>query len=188
MRVFITAVLLFSSCFFSSSQNIRPKRHSIDISTGFPELFSMAHPPGDLDNSLTSSAFSKERTLNPILPFNLNITYSFHFLPNWDCAARLNDIGWFYSDTSNDNPSDKRLEYEHRGLSLSILVRYYWIQKKTWQLYSSLGGGFNFMWKRIEPDISLIGFRYGGGRVYGLADLSYGISGTGIIFGVGIRL
>ncbi len=184
----IIASLLCSHWAFAQEEALPFKvKHSFEISTGFPYVWSMMHPPGDLDNSQTKMAEEQGMKLKSLFPLNLSVSYALKFAPRWEACVRANTRGWIYKRFSDSNSS---LGNEIRGISASLFVRYYWIQNESTQWYSSLGIGNNFYerYNSVEPDIIPIGLHWGKKKMYGIAELSYGTAGTVLVFGMGIRL
>lgn len=198
-RILFTSVLVFlGTCAFGQIDS----KHSLELSTGCPELMSNIYPPGNMDNPATADAEKIGQKRESICPWNLTLTYAYRIASRWDIGARFNARGWFYKSSQypekdygkggydwNAKPLSSETCSENRGVATSLFGRYYWSYKEGCQWYSSVGIGINYKEHcRLEPDLIPIGLHFGKKRVYGILELSFGTVGTGLIAGIGCRL
>ena len=174
-------------------------RHSLELSTGYPELLSNIYPPGNLDNPATAEAERNGQKFNGLCPLNLTFTYSYRLDSRWALGLRLNARGWLYNskqypEKGSDydwkaEPVSSATKIDTRGLAASLFGRYYWSDNGYRQWYSSIGVGINALERyRLEPDLIPIGLHWGRKRCFGILELSLGTAGTGVLLGIGWRL
>lgn len=174
-------------------------RHSLELTTGYPELFSNIYPPGNLDNPATAEAERIGQKREALCPLNLTLTYSYRVVSRMALGVRINARGWLYNSnqypekgTGYDwkaEPVSSATKIETRGLATSLFGRYYWSDNGYRQWYSSIGVGINaFERYRLEPDLIPVGLHWGRKRCFGILELSLGTAGTGVLLGIGWRL
>jgi len=171
------------SRFFSS-------RHSIEISNSFPCSPTMFFPPGNADNPMTVEAEKQGLHLQNRFTFYSTLTYAYHLTKRWELGCRFNGHGYFYTEEDLAKQTSS-LKYDHRGYIVSTFARYNWLAKNAVQCYSSAGIGAlveDGSWKVLPwPDLILAGIHFGSKSVYGVAELSAGVAGLGLVAGVGVR-
>ena len=136
-------------------------RHRVEITTGYPYLALMMNPPGSPVNERSRQAEQEGWKTKAIFPPNFTLTYAYRFAPRWEAGGRFNTCGWIYRKSKESSSS---LAYENRSLTPSLFVRWNWYAGEKAQWYSSAGVGMN------------------------LAELVFGVEGTGLVAGLGFRL
>ena len=72
--------------------------------------------------------------------------------------------------------------------SISADVRFKWIVRESFSMYSALGIGTAFAFPFPMPYIAPVGIKFGKGKVYGLAEVNISAANTFGMAGIGIRL
>ena len=68
-------------------------------------------------------------------------------------------------------------------------MRYKWLVRDKFSMYTSLGAGFLIPWFRVPCIyVAPVGIKFGKGNVYGIAELNFTPANMYGMAGVGIRL
>lgn len=161
------------------------KRHSIELSTGFPASI----PSHDNYYPLSVGVYQPATAdvhYKATFPLNATLTYSYRFNKLWAIGGRFNFCGWFYKATSTTTKTES-VGFDNRGLYTSVFAKIYWLSRERVAFYSSAGIGINFRDLRIYPDLVLIGVQGSRKPVYLFSELSCGVAGLGLLVGIGYR-
>lgn len=200
-RTFLLLICLVAPLISRAQAGIsQTYHHSWELSTGFPCLLSVMYPPGT-GNSAIEAEKEGQKLATVFFP-NLSFSYQYRFSRRWEVGARINVHGFIYTRSQYpQNPSgsydwkanpEKTVAYESRGIVPSVFARFIWLPREKIQMYSSLGVGFyvnkGTSLSRVAPDFIPIGLHFGKDHFYGIAELSIGSAGTGLLMGLGYRL
>lgn len=179
-------------------------QHSIEITTGYPSLiFDLEFPW--LNETVTYYEANGKLIKTHFQP-GLNIGYTFAWSKRWEVNAMANihltsfDViqypalpGMESAEPSHDNydwnaaPVSKERETDVYG-AVCASVRYKWIVRESFSMYSALGAGVSFAFPIPLPYVAPVGIQFGKGRVYGIAELNVSAANTFGMVGIGIRL
>ena len=181
--------------------------HSITVSTGIPFALVMFYPPGSMDNGMTMDGEKTGMGYKSWTWTNLNVGYNYQSDKRWEVSFLVTVCGWVYSKYSypkkgedeNGNPlfdwkgdrENRGVHYDLRGVMPSVMLRYYWLARKSsFQMYSA--GGLAYIPEGFDsiplfPTITPLGVRFGGRHWYGVAELTAGTTATLFLAGAGYR-
>ena len=179
------------------------QEHSIEITTGYPSIaFSSEFP-----NSFYRS-FDGIRQTNHF-QHGINIGYTYAWRPRWEVNAMMNlHLTWYdsarYPEITNAPTDDgKGYDWDTEPLwtersvniygSACASVRYKWIARERYSLYSGLGIGFSHGLYLNDfpcplPYVAPIGIQFGKGKVYGIVEANVSPATTFGMAGIGVRL
>ena len=177
----VAALVVFSPEASGQASDVWEERpHSMEISAGYALTLSEAHWRSDETNYM---AGIKEK--NTYMPVFL-LGYHYRLDKRWDISVSGELYSSFnqryqFPETAdgghdwNAEPQDLGLDYSS-FFSAGMALRYYWVARPVWRMYSSLGVKYLFSTNTpsgiaIYPDISLLGLQFGKGRLYGTLDL-----------------
>lgn len=188
----------------AQTKDRQQSHHSVEVTTGFPSLPGGLFPPGSANHSGTMSAEKLGQRLNAIWPANLTIGYSYRFSAHWACAAYMNVQGYIYGRRQfpekgdsydwNAKPMSSSVAYENRGVVFGGTVKYLWLDKNNWRGYTNVGLGLflnnigTATSPKVYPLFTPAGFHYVFNKWFLIGEISFGFTGTGILFGVGLDL
>ena len=180
--------------------------HSVTVSTGFPFILAMMYPPGSGDNALTMEGWRTGLSYKTWMDTNLNVGYNYQIDKRLEVSLLVTVCGYVYSryayqktgvdEQGNDmfdwksEPENQGIHYDLRGVMPGIMLRYYWLARKSsFQMYSAAGLAYFQRYGRVPvfPTITPLGFRFGGGHWYGVAELTAGTTATALLAGAGYR-
>ena len=187
-----------------SSREDRWQQHSIEITTGYPSLiFDMEFVT--LSDRMTSYRPYGKDVKEHYQP-GLNIGYTFAWSKRWEVNAMANahltsmDILQYplLDGADADVPDADNYNWDAEPISKTTnssvnwafcaSVRYKWIVRESFSLYSALGAGVSVECPIPLPYVAPVGVQFGKGRVYGIAELNVSAANTFGMAGIGIRL
>lgn len=206
-RTFIIAALLIcaglnareTSQDTTKTKRQYPHQHAIEITTGCPSLVFLAEYPW-LDRLIEASR--NGQTIKEHYQPGLNVGYTFSWGKRWEVSA-LGNIHLTIYDVLQypEIPSSgSKKEYDKNAEpsladrstmvwgSISADVRFKWIVRESFSMYSALGIGTAFAFPFPMPYIAPVGIKFGKGKVYGLAEVNISAANTFGMAGIGIRL
>lgn len=206
-RTFIIAALLICACLNAreTSQDTTkvkrqyPYQHTIEITTGYPSLMFLAEYPW-LNKQIEASRNGQE--IKEYYQPGINVGYTFSWGKRWEVSA-LGNIHltiYDYLQYPEIPSSGNKAEYDKTadptladrninvGGSISADVRFKWVVRESFSMYSALGLGVAFAFPLPMPYIAPVGIKFGKGKVYGLAELNISAANTFGMAGIGIRL
>lgn len=170
--------------------------HAIEISTGYPSiLFQFEYPFFKGDRGVVI-----EDHYQP----GINLAYTFSWGNRWEANA-LGNLHLTildrtrYPEIPNSGYDLPEYDYDAEPISASrehniygavaACVRYKWIVREKFSMYSALGVGVQLNGYPIPlPYVAPVGIKFGKGRVYGLAEVNISSANTFGMIGMGIRL
>ena len=206
-RTFIIAALLICAGLNAreTSQNTTkakrqyPHQHAIEITTGYPSLVFLAEYPW-LDRLIEASR--NGQTIKEHYQPGLNVGYTFSWGKRWELSALANVHLTIYDtlqypeipSTGSKKEYDKTVDPTRIDRtvnvwgSLSAAVRFKWIVRESFSMYSALGVGTSFHFPFPIPYVAPVGIKFGKGKVYGLAEVNVSAANTFGMVGLGVRL
>jgi hypothetical protein len=182
------------------------KEHSIEITTGYPSIMHLAeypwayrtvemgwngqtykehHQPGI--NIGYTYQWRKRWEVNTMINVHLTIMdiYQYPLLPGADGSAisgpeAENQYDW------NAEPTATRQTDVYGAFCAS--VRYKWLVRDNFSMYSGLGAGISFGIPIPIPYVAPIGIKFGKGKVYGIVEANISAATTFGMAGIGIKL
>lgn len=199
----VVAILLMWSMAAGAQESFswENHKHSLEIYTGYPYIFSMLYPKSSPDNTASMDGWFTGDSYKYLCPASLTLMYSYRLDQKWEISFLLNGHGYFYKHAKYpvaDNrpvweadPEYAKTEFDTRGIVIGLITRRYWLDRDFWKLYSALGFGAFLVGEGLRlpvaPEIIPIGTRFGRRHIYGMAELSFGPTGTGPRLGLGYR-
>ncbi|MCQ2147238.1 MAG: hypothetical protein MJZ16_06955 [Bacteroidales bacterium] len=185
-------------------------KHSIEISTGIPNLITLATAPYGHD---TFPDLEKDYgwKYEHLMRYNLNIAYVNEISRRWDFLAIL-DLGlghytrynyreWIEDDETDSvswegghwegGPDKAGVKFLMGDVNLTAAFRYKWAYTEHCKFYSALGVGVSAALSPVVPlpYITPIGISVGQNkRIYSFAEATLGTTGTFFQGGIGVRL
>ena len=182
------------------------KEHSIEITTGYPSIMHLAEYPWTYRtvemgwNGQTykehyqpginigyTYQWRKRWEVNTMINVHLTImdTYQYPLLPGADGSATSgpeaeNQYDW------NAEPTATRQTDVYGAFCAS--VRYKWLVRDNFSMYSGLGAGISFFLPIPIPYVAPIGIKFGKGKVYGIVEANISAATTFGMAGIGIKL
>ena len=182
------------------------KEHSIEITTGYPSIMHLAEYPWAYR---TVEMGWNGQTYKEHYQPGINIGYTYQWRKRWEVNTMINvhltimDIyqypllpGADGSATSgpeaenqydwNAEPTATRQTDVYGAFCAS--VRYKWLVRDNFSMYSGLGAGISFGLPRPIPYVAPIGIKFGKGKVYGIVEANISAATTFGMAGIGIKL
>lgn len=182
------------------------KEHSIEITTGYPSIMHFAEYPWAYR---TVEMGWNGQTYKEHYQPGINIGYTYQWRKRWEVNTMLNvhltimDIyqypllpGADGSATSgpeaenqydwNAEPTATRQTDAYGAFCAS--VRYKWLVRDNFSMYSGLGAGISFGLPIPIPYVAPIGIKFGKGKVYGIVEANISAATTFGMAGIGIKL
>ena len=182
------------------------KEHSIEITTGYPSIMHLAEYPWAYR---TVEMEWNGQTYKEHYQPGINISYTYQWRKRWEVNTMINlhltimDIyqypllpGADGSATSgpeaenqydwNAEPTATRQTDVYGAFCAS--VRYKWLVRDNFSMYSGLGAGISFGLPIPIPYVAPIGIKFGKGKVYGIVEANISAATTFGMAGIGIRL
>ena len=182
------------------------KEHSIEITTGYPSIMHLAEYPWayrtvEMEwNGQTykehyqpginigyTYQWRKRWEVNTMINLHLTIMdiYQYPLLPGADGSAisgpeAENQYDW------NAEPTATRQTDVYGAFCAS--VRYKWLVRDNFSMYSGLGAGISFGIPIPIPYVAPIGIKFGKGKVYGIVEANISAATTFGMAGIGIKL
>ena len=202
----LAATLLFHDAFAKDLNNEKETsyQHSLELTTGYPSLIF------DLEFPTLSSKMQHYRPYGQDIVTHytpgLNIGYTFGWSKRWEVNAMANmhltsyDIVQYpsLSDTEGNGPSPDNYDWDAEPVSktressvnwaICASVRYKWLVRDAFNMYSALGAGISIASPIPLPYIAPVGIQFGKGRVYGIAEVNISAANTFGMAGIGIKL
>ena len=195
-RLFLAAVIALYAAVSASAQE---SRHAVEITTGYPcVLFQFEFPwlgkGEDLGKVLDKEYYQP----------GLNVGYTFSWGKRWELSAQLNGHLTMYEmaeypEVPGGDPYDLDYDFDAEPVgrerftefngAAAVSVRFKWLVRENYCLYSALGAGVAFVAPRIPcPYIAPIGIKFGKGRVYGIVEANFTPLTCIGMAGIGVRL
>ena len=182
------------------------KEHSIEITTGYPSIMHLAEYPWAYR---TVEMGWNGQTYKEHYQPGINIGYTYQWRKRWEVNTMINvhltimDIyqypllpGADGSATSgpeaenqydwNAEPTTTRQTDVYGAFCAS--VRYKWLVRDNFSMYSGLGVGISFGLPIPIPYVAPIGIKFGKGKVYGIVEANISAATTFGMAGIGIKL
>ena len=182
------------------------KEHSIEITTGYPSIMHFAEYPWAYR---TVEMGWNGQTYKEHYQPGINIGYTYQWRKRWEVNTMINvhltimDIyqypllpGADGSATSgpeaenqydwNAEPTATRQTDVYGAFCTS--VRYKWLVRDNFSMYSGLGAGISFGLPIPIPYVAPIGIKFGKGKVYGIVEANISAATTFGMAGIGIKL
>ena len=198
----IIALMIISA----GSAFAQDKEHSIEITTGYPSIMHLAEYPWAYStvemgwNGQTykehyqpginigyTYQWRKRWEVNTMINVHLTIMdiYQYPLLPGADGSAiagpeAKNQYDW------NAEPTATRQTDVYGAVCTS--VRYKWLVRDNFSMYSGLGAGISFFLPIPIPYVAPIGIKFGKGKVYGIVEANISAATTFGMAGIGIKL
>ncbi len=174
-------------------------RHAIELTSGPASFVSRWMIPNK------PILISDGRDISGVVIVPVNLGYTFSFCERWEFNAILN-YSWVgytinqYPDSSgaydrSATPVISTRETRH-VFSLSTDMRWKWLRRDYFSLYSALGlgistkGSYSFAGAELPlplPYVTPIGIKAGGKQFYGITELTISPSASFVLAGVGYR-
>ena len=176
-----------------------PYQHAIEITTGYPSLVFLSEFPW-LNTKIEASRNGQK--IEEYYQPGLNIGYTFSWGKRWEVSALANIHLTIYDtmqypeipSTGSKKEYDKTVAPTRIDRSVntwgsfSADVRFKWVVRESFSMYSALGVGTSFHFPFPMPYVAPVGIKFGKGKVYGLAEVNISAAHTFGMAGLGIRL
>lgn len=210
-KILILAALLLTTSLAAQentdgSQAKFDKQHSIEITTGYPSIVHDLEYPWTY-RTVRMHDFGQKYTRH--YQPGINIGYTFQWSKRWEVNAMANihltimdthqyplKAGAETPDPDDPNASDSydwnadpttTRQTDVFG-AFCAAVRYKWIVRDSFSMYSALGAGISIGLPIPLPYIAPIGIQFGKGRVYGIVEANVSAATTFGMAGIGVRL
>ena len=202
LRLAILFVLLVST----GGAFAQEKLHSIEITTGYPSVLHAVEYPWAY--STVEMAWNGQSYKEHYQP-GINIGHTYQWRKRWEVNTMINvhltilDIEQYpllpgYDDTATSGP-EATAQYDWNADpaitrqtdvfgALCISLRYKWIVRENFSMYSALGTGISLGFPIPVPYVAPLGIKFGKGKFYGLVEANFSAATTYGMAGVGIRL
>ena len=192
-------LLVVAAIFAVLSASAQERRHAIEITTGYPGI------PITLERPWFGYGWEAGKSVvKEYYQPGLNVGYTFSWGKRWEVSAQVNahltayDLAQ-YPMVPDCDPNDPDYDFDADPVSVerrkeyngaaAVSVRYKWLVREGFCLYSALGGGLAFEYPELPfPYIAPIGIKFGKGRVYGLIEANISPLNTFGMAGIGVRL
>lgn len=194
--ILILSTLLLSATLSAQVSEDR-NAHAVEITTGYPAIFFQLEYP-----MFKGVEKSKGVMIEGHYQPGINMGYTFSWNRRWEANALgnlhltiLDRVKYPEIPGSGTTEYDFDAEPEYTTREFNIYgavcasVRYKWLIRDTFSMYSALGAGVQLNGYPIPlPYIAPFGIKFGKGRVYGLAEMNLTSANTFGMVGLGIRL
>lgn len=183
--------------FAAGSASAQESRHAIEFTTGYPGI------PITLEGPWFGYGMGVgKKAVREYFQPGLNVGYTFSWGKRWEVSAQINGHFTIYDMAQypmmpDSDPKDPDYDFKADPISTeritefngaaAVSVRFKWLVRENFCLYSALGGGLAFEYPELPfPYIAPIGIKFGKGRVYGLVEAnitpltSFGMAGIGV--------
>lgn len=182
------------------------KEHSIEITTGYPSIMHFAEYPWAY--STVEMGWNGQTYKKHYQP-GINIGYTYQWRKRWEVNTMINvhltimDIyqypllpgadGSAISGPEAENQYDWNAEPTATRQTdvygaFCASVRYKWLVRDNFSMYSGLGAGISFGLPIPIPYVAPIGIKFGKGKVYGIVEANISAATTFGMAGIGIKL
>ena len=182
------------------------KEHSIEITTGYPSIMHLAEYPWAYR---TVEMEWNGQTYKEHYQPGINIGYTYQWRKRWEVNTMINvhltimDIyqypllpgadGSAISGPEAENQYDWNAEPTATRQTdvygaFCASVRYKWLVRDNFSMYSGLGAGISFGIPIPIPYVAPIGIKFGKGKVYGIVEANISAATTFGMAGIGIKL
>ena len=182
------------------------KEHSIEITTGYPSIMHLAEYPWAYR---TVEMGWNGQTYKEHYQPGINIGYTYQWRKRWEVNTMINvhltimDIyqypllpgadGSAISGPEAENQYDWNAEPTATRQTdvygaFCASVRYKWLVRDNFSMYSGLGAGISFGLPIPIPYVAPIGIKFGKGKVYGIVEANISAATTFGMAGIGIKL
>ena len=182
------------------------KEHSIEITTGYPSIMHLAEYPWTYR---TVEMGWNGQTYKEHYQPGINIGYTYQWRKRWEVNTMINvhltimDIyqypllpgadGSAISGPEAENQYDWNAEPTATRQTdvygaFCASVRYKWLVRDNFSMYSGLGAGISFFLPIPIPYVAPIGIKFGKGKVYGIVEANISAATTFGMAGIGIKL
>ena len=182
------------------------KEHSIEITTGYPSIMHLAEYPWTYR---TVEMGWNGQTYKEHYQPGINIGYTYQWRKRWEVNTMINvhltimDIyqypllpgadGSAISGPEAENQYDWNAEPTATRQTdvygaFCASVRYKWLVRDNFSMYSGLGAGISFGLPIPIPYVAPIGIKFGKGKVYGIVEANISAATTFGMAGIGIKL
>ena len=182
------------------------KEHSIEITTGYPSIMHLAEYPWAYR---TVEMGWNGQTYKEHYQPGINIGYTYQWRKRWEVNTMINvhltimDIyqypllpgadGSAVSGPEAENQYDWNAEPTATRQTdvygaFCASVRYKWLVRDNFSIYSGLGAGISFGLPIPIPYVAPIGIKFGKGKVYGIVEANISAATTFGMAGIGIKL
>ena len=198
----IIALMIISA----GSAFAQDKEHSIEITTGYPSIMHLAEYPWAYR---TVEMEWNGQTYKEHYQPGINIGYTYQWRKRWEVNTMINvhltimDIyqypllpgadGSAISGPEAENQYDWNAEPTATRQTdvygaFCTSVRYKWLIRDNFSMYSGLGAGISFGLPIPIPYVAPIGIKFGKGKVYGIVEANISAATTFGMAGIGIKL
>lgn len=202
-RILPVIALMIISAGSAFAQN---KEHSIEITTGYPSIMHFAEYPWAY--STVEMGWNGQTYKEHYQP-GINIGYTYQWRKRWEVNTMINvhltimDIyqypllpgadGSAISGPEAENQYDWNAEPTATRQTdvygaFCASVRYKWLVRDNFSMYSGLGAGISFGLPIPIPYVAPIGIKFGKGKVYGIVEANISAATTFGMAGIGIKL
>ena len=198
---FIALIIISAGSAFAQD-----KEHSIEITTGYPSIMHFAEYPWAY--STVEMGWNGQTYKEHYQP-GINIGYTYQWRKRWEVNTMINvhltimDIyqypllpgadGSAISGPEAENQYDWNAEPTATRQTdvygaFCASVRYKWLVRDNFSMYSGLGAGISFGLPIPIPYVAPIGIKFGKGKVYGIVEANISAATTFGMAGIGIKL
>lgn len=182
------------------------KEHSIEITTGYPSIMHFAEYPWTYR---TVEMGWNGQTYKEYYQPGINIGYTYQWRKRWEVNTMINvhltimDIYQYPllpgADGSAISGPEAKNQYDWNAEptatrqtdvygAFCASVRYKWLVRDNFSMYSGLGAGISFGLPIPIPYVAPIGIKFGKGKVYGIVEANISAATTFGMAGIGIKL
>lgn len=182
------------------------KEHSVEITTGYPSIMHLAEYPWAYR---TVQMGWNGQTYKEHYQPGINIGYTYQWRKRWEVNTMINvhltimDIyqypllpgadGSAISGPEAENQYDWNAEPTATRQTdvygaFCASVRYKWLVRDNFSMYSGLGAGISFGIPIPIPYVAPIGIKFGKGKVYGIVEANISAATTFGMAGIGVKL
>lgn len=182
------------------------KEHSIEITTGYPSIMHLAEYPWTYR---TVEMGWNGQTYKEHYQPGINIGYTYQWRKRWEVNTMINvhltimDIYQYPllpgADGSAISGPEAKNQYDWNAEptatrqtdvygAFCASVRYKWLVRDNFSMYSGLGAGISFGLPIPIPYVAPIGIKFGKGKVYGIVEANISAATTFGMAGIGIKL
>ena len=198
--------ILAASLLTAICVSAQDKQHSIEITTGYPSIVHFAEYPWAYR---TVEMQWNGQTYKEHYQPGINIGYTYQWRKRWEVNTMINvhltimDIYQYPllpgADGSATSGPEAEKQYDWKADpattrqtdiygAFCASVRYKWLVRDSFSLYSALGAGISLGFPIPLPYIAPIGIKFGKGKVYGIVEANVSAASTFGMAGIGIRL